>query len=61
MGKPYEGTLAWKIPWMEKLVGYSLWWTAVYGVAKSWTRLHFHYEGGAVTLRKVGISKPIRL
>ena len=39
MGKPYEGTLAWKIPWMETLVGYSLWWTAVYGVAKSWTRL----------------------
>ena len=22
---------------------------------------HFHYEGGAVTLRKVGISKPTRL
>ena len=33
----HSGTLAWKIPWMETPVGYSLWWATVYGVVKSQT------------------------
>ena len=43
---------------LQSVVGYSLW-----GRRESDTteRLHFHYEGGAVTLRKVGISKPTTL
>ena len=32
----HSGTLAWKIPCMEKPVSYSLWWVTVYGVAKRW-------------------------
>ena len=35
----HSGTLAWKIPWMEKPVGQSLWQATIYGVSKSWTRL----------------------
>ena len=35
----HSGTLAWKMPWMEKPVGQSLWQATVYGVAKSRTRL----------------------
>ena len=36
----HSGTLAWKIPWMEKPVGYSLW-----GCKESDTteQLHFHF------------------
>ena len=41
---PHSSTLAWKIP-----MDGGAWWAAVYGVAKSWTRLsdltftfHFH-------------------
>ena len=32
----HSSILAWKIPWIENLVGYSLW------VAKSWTWLRIH-------------------
>ena len=35
----HSGTLAWKIPWTEKPVGYCLWWATVYGVPKSWIQL----------------------
>ena len=38
---PHSSTLAWKIPWTEDLVGYSLW-----GRKESDTtgRLHFHFH-----------------
>jgi len=37
----HSSTLAWKIPWTEELVGYSLW-----GLEESDTteRLHFHFH-----------------
>ena len=31
---PHSSTLTWKIPWMG-----GAWWSAVHGVAKSWTQL----------------------
>ena len=41
---PHSSTLAWKIPWTEKLgrlqsMDEGAWWAAVYGVAQSRTRL----------------------
>ena len=36
---PHSSTLAWKIP-----MDGGAWWTAVHGVAKSRTRLHFYFS-----------------
>ena len=38
---PHSGTLAWKIPWMEKPVGYSLWGHKESDMTE---RLHFHFH-----------------
>jgi len=36
---PHSSTLAWKIPWMEELVGYGPWG---HGESDTTERLHFH-------------------
>ena len=50
---------------LQSMVDYSLWWASLWGLREMDTteqlHFHFHSEGGAVTLRKVGISKPTRL
>ena len=38
---PHSSTLAWKIPWMEELVGYSPWGHQELGTTE---RLHFHFS-----------------
>ena len=51
---PHSSTLAWKIPWMEKPVGYSPWGCKESDTTK---RLHFHTLTGIDRIKREGTLK----